>query len=243
MAVDGRWSNHPAVTLYARARDVAAAVAHRLWARMRWAGAIGPQDRLAAGTTAFGDGTLICVPARGLVRRGAHRPRRRVPHRLQRQPVRRHGPRPAAAPGRHLPRAADRRSVLIGRGSHLVAHRSVVIGDDVMTGPHCYVTDQNHVYADPDTPIGQQWPADDPVEIGAGSWLGRRCRHPAGDQPRPEHGRRRRRRGARRVPRPRRPGRGPRHGRAPLRARRRAGNRRCATCSSTPPEGWPVART
>ena len=46
----------------------------------------------------------------------------------------------------------------IGRASHIVAHRSVVIGDDVMTGPHCYITDQNHVYADPDVPIGQQWP-------------------------------------------------------------------------------------
>ena len=41
-----------------------------------------------------------------------------------------------------------------------------------MTGPHCYITDQNHVYADPDVPIGQQWPADDPVVIGDGSWLG-----------------------------------------------------------------------
>jgi acetyltransferase-like isoleucine patch superfamily enzyme len=48
----------------------------------------------------------------------------------------------------------------------------VVIGDDVMTGPNCYVTDQNHVYADPATPVGQQWPAEDPVDIGPGSWLG-----------------------------------------------------------------------
>ena len=54
-----------------------------------------------------------------------------------------------------------------------------MIGDDVMTGPHCYVTDQNHVYADPDVPIGQQWPAEDPVEIGDGSWLGAGCDRPA----------------------------------------------------------------
>ena len=82
------------------------------------------------------------------------------------------------APGQPLPpgatspvlRIGDRCS--IGRGSHLVAHRSVVIGDDVMTGPHCYVTDQNHVYADPEVPVGLQWPSDDPVVIGAGSWLG-----------------------------------------------------------------------
>ena len=39
---------------------------------------------------------------------------------------------------------------VIGRGSHIVAHQSVEIGDDVWTGPHVYITDQNHGYADPD---------------------------------------------------------------------------------------------
>ena len=38
--------------------------------------------------------------------------------------------------------------------------------------PYVYVTDQNHVYADVDAPIGRQWPAEDPVTIGSGSWLG-----------------------------------------------------------------------
>ncbi len=63
-------------------------------------------------------------------------------------------------------------NVVLGRGSHIVAHRSIEIGDDVFTGPYIYVTDQNHVYANPDRPIGRQWPTDDPVRIGAGSWLG-----------------------------------------------------------------------
>jgi acetyltransferase-like isoleucine patch superfamily enzyme len=82
------------------------------------------------------------------------------------------------APGQPLPSGATSpvlrigERCMIGRGTHLVAHRSIVIEDDVITGPGCYVTDQNHVYADPDTPIGQQWPTDDPVVIGAGSWLG-----------------------------------------------------------------------
>jgi acetyltransferase-like isoleucine patch superfamily enzyme len=61
---------------------------------------------------------------------------------------------------------------VIGRGSHIVAHQSVEIGDDVWTGPYVYVTDQNHGYADPGTPIGRQWPVNRPVSIGAGSWLG-----------------------------------------------------------------------
>ena len=39
---------------------------------------------------------------------------------------------------------------VIGRGSHIVAHYSIVIGDDVFTGPDVYITDQNHGYADPD---------------------------------------------------------------------------------------------
>jgi serine acetyltransferase len=61
---------------------------------------------------------------------------------------------------------------VIGRGSHIVAHQSVEIGDDVWTGPYIYITDQNHGYADPDTPIGRQFPVNRPVRIGSGSWLG-----------------------------------------------------------------------
>jgi len=61
---------------------------------------------------------------------------------------------------------------VIGRGSHIVAHCSLVIGDDVFTGPYVYITDQNHGYADPDVPIGRQTPLNAPVRIGSGSWLG-----------------------------------------------------------------------
>jgi serine acetyltransferase len=61
---------------------------------------------------------------------------------------------------------------VIGRGSHIVAHSSIDIGDDVYTGPYVYITDQNHSYADPDLPIGRQWPVNSPVRIGAGTWLG-----------------------------------------------------------------------
>jgi carbonic anhydrase/acetyltransferase-like protein (isoleucine patch superfamily) len=61
---------------------------------------------------------------------------------------------------------------VIGRGSHIVAHQSLVIGDDVFTGPYVYITDQNHGYADPDTPIGRQLPRNAAVRIGPGSWLG-----------------------------------------------------------------------
>lgn len=160
------------MTLYARVRDLAAATTHRVWRGMVWAGAIGPQDRLARRYHEFGAGTLIAFPP-GDVFGEEH---------IAIGPGSLLAPHVSLsvgmAPGQPLPpgttspvlRIGARCS--IGRSSHLVAHRSLVIGDDVMTGPHCYVTDQNHVYADPDTPIGQQWPAEDPVEIGAGSWLG-----------------------------------------------------------------------
>ena len=61
---------------------------------------------------------------------------------------------------------------VIGRGSHIVAHQSITLGDDVWTGPYVYITDQNHGYEDPDVPIGGQFPVNRPVSIGAGSWLG-----------------------------------------------------------------------
>jgi serine acetyltransferase len=61
---------------------------------------------------------------------------------------------------------------VIGRGSHIVAHHSILIGDDVFTGPYVYITDQNHAYTDPDVPIGRQWPVNTAVSIGSGTWLG-----------------------------------------------------------------------
>ena len=61
---------------------------------------------------------------------------------------------------------------LIGRGSGIVGHLSIEIGDDVWTGHHVYITDQNHGYDDPDRPISQQVQPERPVTIGSGSWIG-----------------------------------------------------------------------
>lgn len=62
--------------------------------------------------------------------------------------------------------------VVLGRGSHVIASRPIVFGDDVYCGPYVYVTSDNHSYDDPHEPIGRQWPRSAPVEIGSGSWLG-----------------------------------------------------------------------
>ena len=62
--------------------------------------------------------------------------------------------------------------VLLGRGSGIVAHSSVEIGDDVFTGHHVYITDANHGYADVTVSIGRQFAPPRPVVVGEGSWLG-----------------------------------------------------------------------
>ena len=64
---------------------------------------------------------------------------------------------------------------LIGRNSSIVGHFSITIEDDVYFGPNVYVTDQNHSNADPTRPIGKQAQVEEPVRIGAGSWLGANC--------------------------------------------------------------------
>lgn len=62
--------------------------------------------------------------------------------------------------------------IVLGRGSHLIAHAPVTVGEDTYFGPYCYVTSANHSYDDPQQPVGKQWPRTEPVEIGPGSWLG-----------------------------------------------------------------------
>jgi serine acetyltransferase len=61
---------------------------------------------------------------------------------------------------------------IIGRGSHIVGHWSIQLGDEIQTGPYVYITDENHSYEDPDVPVGWQTPTESAVRIGSGSWLG-----------------------------------------------------------------------
>jgi len=61
---------------------------------------------------------------------------------------------------------------LIGRGSGIVGHFSIEIGNDVWTGHNVYITDQNHGYEDVERPISQQSQPERAVKIGDGSWLG-----------------------------------------------------------------------
>jgi acetyltransferase-like isoleucine patch superfamily enzyme len=61
---------------------------------------------------------------------------------------------------------------LIGKGSGIVGHLAIEIGNDVWTGHNVYITDQNHGYDDITRPISQQTMPEQQVVIGDGSWLG-----------------------------------------------------------------------
>ncbi len=67
-------------------------------------------------------------------------------------------------------RIGDR--VNVGRRCAFVGRCRIDVGADVTFAPGVYVTDHNHRYADPTTPIARQWVDEAPVRIGAGSWLG-----------------------------------------------------------------------
>lgn len=142
---------------------------HRLHEVMyRWA-AIGPRSSRAREFGAFGDGSIICYPPNTLmnvryIRIGSSTMI---------------GPQIALSagmvPGQQcitdtVVSIGDR--CLIGRGSGIVGHLSIEIGDDVWTGHHVYITDQNHGFADPNRPISQQMQPERPVRIGDGSWIG-----------------------------------------------------------------------
>ena len=105
------------------------------------------------------------LSARLRLRRARHRSRRGHSHRPVGDAVGGH----SARAGLLRPdRAQGRRPLRDRPGRHIVAHECIEIGDDVWTGPYVYITDQNHGYEDPGTPIGLQLPVNRPVSIGAG---------------------------------------------------------------------------
>ncbi len=135
---------------------------------MHWA-AIGPQSPRGRRFHAFGDGSVICYPPNTLmnveyIRIGSGTMI---------------GPDVALSagmvPGQRCitnPVVSIGDRCLIGRGSGIVGHLSIEIGDDVWTGHHIYITDQNHAYDDPDLPISKQMQPERAVVIGDGSWIG-----------------------------------------------------------------------
>lgn len=155
--------------LAAGARRIAAGLVQRSWRRVQALGMISADTMMGRSFAVMGEGSSIAFPPATIfgepwIRIGANTLiGQHITLSAGLVPGLDLGPDPVVTIG-------DR--CTIGRGSHIVGHQSIVIGDDVFTGPYVYITDQNHAYEDPDTPIGRQWPKNDPVRIGSGSWLG-----------------------------------------------------------------------
>jgi acetyltransferase-like isoleucine patch superfamily enzyme len=135
---------------------------------VRWA-AIGPDTVRGRRFGAFGEGSVICFPHTAIMNE----------HYIRIGSGTMIGPYVSLSagmvPGQRCvtdPVVSIGDRCLIGRGSGIVGHLSIVIGDDVWTGHHVYITDQNHGYDDPDLPISRQYQPERPVRIGDGSWLG-----------------------------------------------------------------------
>jgi acetyltransferase-like isoleucine patch superfamily enzyme len=152
-----------------RARNLAAGLIQRAWGWISDVGAVSPDDERGKRFGLMGTGSCISFPPGAVFNE-------RWIHIGARTLI---GPHVSMSAGMWPGQDLGRDPVIrigercnIGRGSCIVGHRAIDIGDDVTTGPYVYITDQNHVYADVDVPIADQYPTEDPVSIGAGCWLG-----------------------------------------------------------------------
>ncbi len=156
-------------TLRGMVRRAAAEGLRRAWEWAPFAAAVGPDHARARRFASFGEGSLLAFPT-GTVYNERY---------VSVGAGTMIGPyvslTAGMAPGQEMltsPVVRIGHRCVIGRGSHVVGHWSIDIGDDVQTGPYVYITDQNHGYGDPDEPIGRQCPVEAGVSIGRGSWLG-----------------------------------------------------------------------
>ena len=148
----------------ARSRTVASS-----WERVRFWGAIGHHSSRAKRFGAFGEGSMISFPWNTIYGERWMRIGRDTmvgPHVTLSV-----GMLPDQVPVSDPVLVIGDRC-LINKGTAIVAHFAIEIGDDVFTGHNCYITDQNHGYEDLGQPIGAQTMPEKPVRIGSGSWLG-----------------------------------------------------------------------
>jgi acetyltransferase-like isoleucine patch superfamily enzyme len=159
-----------AADLSPKVRNLAAAFIHWAWEWIATVGCVGPDDALGRRYRYMGDNSCIAFPPGSVFGERA----------IEIGAETLIGPYVSLAAG--MPGNApigDGDAVIvigercsIGRGTSIVGLRHIEIGDDVAIGPNVYITDHNHSYDDVTVPIAGQWPTEDPVRIGAGSWLG-----------------------------------------------------------------------
>ena len=141
----------------------------RAWEAAVELGAIGPDTRRGKRFGHFGAGSVICFPTNALFNEQY----------ISIGSGTMFGPQitlsAGMVPGQQMvsnPVITVGDRCLIGKGSGIVGHLEIVIGNDVWTGHHVYITDQNHGYGDLALPISRQVMPERPVSIGDGSWLG-----------------------------------------------------------------------
>lgn len=130
---------------------------------------VGPEDRWSKSFHAFGSGTALLAP-QGVIYNESYLS-------LGRDTL--IGPNvcltAGMGPGQQMlssPVVRIGNRCVIGRGSHIIGHWSIELGDEIQTGPYVYITDQNHGYEDPTQAVGWQPTKEGAVRIGSGSWLG-----------------------------------------------------------------------
>jgi acetyltransferase-like isoleucine patch superfamily enzyme len=141
----------------------------RAWEHTIVLGAIGPDTRRGKRFGRFGAGSVVCFPSNTIFNeRYIHIGAGTM-----------FGPQitlsAGMVPGQEMvsdPVISVGDRCLFGKGSGIVGHLQIVIGDDVWTGHHVYITDQNHGYDDLSLPISMQVMPERPVSIGDGSWIG-----------------------------------------------------------------------
>ena len=144
-------------------------VTHAIWDWLSLHGSIGPETVRGKRFGAFGKNSIICFPQTTIFNE-------QYIHIGANTMIGTHVALSAGmVPGQvcltnPVVRIGDR--CLIGRGSGIVGHLGIDIGDDVWTGHHVYITDQNHGYEDVSIPISKQSQPERAVVIGDGSWLG-----------------------------------------------------------------------
>ncbi len=159
----------PRTRLQHLAQQAGGVVVRGVWDLAVTLGNIGPRSPRARRFGSFGEGTAICFPF------GSHVNERHI-HLGANTMI---GPGATLSAGwgpghpglpDEVVRIGDR--CLIGRGSSVIGHKSIVIGNDVWTGYDVRIADMNHGYEDITRPISGQWMAEEPIAIGDGSWLG-----------------------------------------------------------------------
>ena len=145
-----------------KAKRVAGELVRKAWDHAIELGAIGPGDARGKRFGHFGMNSVICFPANTLFNEAY----------IHIGEGTMFGPQitlsAGMVPGQEcltnpVVKIGDR--CLIGKGSGIVGHLSIEIGNDVWTGHHVYITDQNDGYDDLTQPISRQSMPERPATI------------------------------------------------------------------------------